>query len=267
MGSAANTAKNKETGALLAGSFCKERNAWIVTHLIYPKQMGTATYYTEISGNNYWTYFIEKKLTQLGSIHTHPNFSSFMSCVDLHMHAGIQRYENSAVAFVYSPLHETAPIFSINDLGLGILLSCPSEEQDEAHPHSQPDDSLYYKATHTKSDPNLALSVLDCRDCLQPVGSQQEDDDADDGANGDDDDDVVQPDQQQPPSFDDLPDIDPPPVCVTRQHSFRVGDFQNINFPTAPRSRGRPLKTRTRFNNKRPKSTAFMDDSDSGKTQ
>ena len=160
-GSAANTAKNKETGALLAGCFSYERNAWIVTHLIYPKQIGTATYYTEIPGNNYWTYFIQNNLIQLGSIHTHPNFSSFMSCVDLHMHAGIQRYENSAVAFVYSPLHETVPIFSITDLGLGILLSCPSEEQDEAHPHSQPDDSLYYKATHTKSDPNLVLSVMD----------------------------------------------------------------------------------------------------------
>ena len=117
-GSSANTANNKETGALLAGSFNKERNAWIVTHLIYPKQIGTATYYTEIPGNNYWTYFIQNNLIQLGSIYTHPNFNSFMSFVDLHMHAGIQRYENSAVAFVYSPLHETVPIFSITDLGL-----------------------------------------------------------------------------------------------------------------------------------------------------
>ena len=168
-GSAANTAKNKETGALLAGCFSYERNAWIVTHLIYPKQIGTATYYTEIPGNNYWAYLIQNNLTQLGSIHTHPNFSSFMSCVDLHMHAGIQRYENSAVAFVYSPLHETAPIFSINDLGLGILLSCPATEQDKAHPHGQPDDSLYDNATHTRRDPNLALSVMDCRDSPQPV--------------------------------------------------------------------------------------------------
>ena len=96
---------------------------------------------------------------------------------------------------------------------------------------------------------------MDCRDCPQPVqGQRQTDDD-------------VQPPQQQPPSCDDLPDIDTPSVHVTRQHSFRNGDFQDINFPTAPKGRGRPPTTRTRFNKKRPKSTAFMDESDSGKCQ
>ena len=147
-------------------------------------------------------------------------------------------------------------------MGLGILLSCPAEEQDQAHPHSQPDDSLYYKATHTKSDPNLTLSVLDCRDCPQPVESPEPD-----GNDVDGEDDDVQPQQHQPPSSDDLPDIDQPSGCVTRKHSFRIRDFRNIHFSKAPKGCGRPPKTRTRFNNKRPKSAAFMDNSNLGKTQ
>ena len=164
-----NSENNIETGAILAGSFCKDKNAWVISDIIFPKQLGTATYYTETEGNNYGTYIIQKRLTQLGTIHSHPNFESFMSCVDLHMHASIQRYENSAVAIVYSPLHDTAPFFTIKDLGLGILLSCPQTDHDRSHQHGQPDSTLYSTARHVKCDKSIALRVLDCRVENDPV--------------------------------------------------------------------------------------------------
>ena len=90
-GSAENTNRNTETMATMAGYFNRVKNAWIVSDMIYPKQFGTATYCSETPGNYYHNYLIQKKLTQLGTIHTHPSFSSFMSCVDLRMHAGLQR--------------------------------------------------------------------------------------------------------------------------------------------------------------------------------
>ena len=114
-----NSKKNIETGTLLAGTFSKKKSAWVITDIIFPKQVGTPTYYTETDDNIYGTYLIQKKLTILGSIHTHSGFESFMSCVDLHNHAGILRYDSSAVAIVYSPLHNTEPMYSLNDLGLG----------------------------------------------------------------------------------------------------------------------------------------------------
>ena len=162
--SAENSKNNKETGALLAGFFSTEKTAFVISHIIFPKQVGMPTYYTETDGNNYGTLFIEKQLTQLGTIHSHPNFQSFMSSVDLHMHAFIQRDENSAVAIVYSPLYETAPFFTITDLGLGVLLSCDQTDHDEGHTHEQDDATLYTAARHATCDPSLTLSVLDCRE-------------------------------------------------------------------------------------------------------
>ena len=70
--SAENSKNNVETGAVLAGFFNKEKSAWVISDLIFPKQTGTPTYYTETDGNTYGTYIIQKKMTQLGTIHTYP---------------------------------------------------------------------------------------------------------------------------------------------------------------------------------------------------
>ena len=111
----------------------------------------------------YHEYFLQKKLQQLGTIHSHPNFQSFMSSIDLHMHASIQQYEPSAVAIVYSPLYETQPFFSLTDLGLGIVLSCPETNHDKGHQHTEPAETLYTTATNVKCDKTIKIRVLDYR--------------------------------------------------------------------------------------------------------
>ena len=175
-GSSQNSARNIETLATLAGYFSKERNSWIVSDIIYPIQTGSSTFCSETPGNYYANHLIQNKLTQLGTIHTHPRFSSFLSSVDLHMHAQIQRYENSAIAIVYSPMYDTAPAYTLNDIGLGVIMSCRAPNQDAGHLHSQPDDTLYQVAQHTSTDPSLPLNVMDCREGPQDQQDGQQSD-------------------------------------------------------------------------------------------
>ena len=84
-----NSLEDKETGAILAGYFNTDKNCWVISDLIFPKQKGTADFYSEREGNVYHEYFLQKKLQQLRTIHSHPNFQSFMSSIDLHLYAGI----------------------------------------------------------------------------------------------------------------------------------------------------------------------------------
>ena len=158
-----NSLEDKETGAILAGYFDTDKNCWVISDLIFPKQKGTSDFYKEREENVYHEHILKKKLRQLGTIHSHPNFQSFMSSIDLHMHASIQRYEPSAVAIVYSPLYETQPFFSLTDLGLGIVLSCPETDHNKGHLHTEPNETLYMTATNVKCDKTIKIRTLDYR--------------------------------------------------------------------------------------------------------
>jgi len=47
---------------------------------------------------------IDLKVETLGWIHTHPQFSLFLSSVDLHNQLGYQLQLKEAIAIVYSPI-------------------------------------------------------------------------------------------------------------------------------------------------------------------
>ena len=61
-----------------------------VTHLIIPKQSGTADSCTTLNEEELFVYQDSNSLLTLGWIHTHPTQTVFMSSVDLHTHCSYQ---------------------------------------------------------------------------------------------------------------------------------------------------------------------------------
>ncbi len=83
-----NTELNIETCAILCGKFA--RNAFTITHVLVPKQRGTAD--SCLTDNEEEVFAVQDKhdLITVGWIHTHPTQSSFMSSIDLHTHCSYQ---------------------------------------------------------------------------------------------------------------------------------------------------------------------------------
>ena len=78
-----NSDKNIETLGTLGGQLCN--NKFRVTHLLIPKQTGHPDSCTMDDGiEDVFEFYERENIIFLGWIHTHPDYSVFLSSVDMH---------------------------------------------------------------------------------------------------------------------------------------------------------------------------------------
>ncbi|CDW56672.1 USP8 dimer and JAB domain containing protein [Trichuris trichiura] len=141
--SSVNTSRNIETCGILSGKLVQGK--FIVTHVIVPKQSGTAD--SCLTQHEEEIFVIQDKLglITLGWIHTHPCHSAFLSSVDMHTHCSYQLMFPEAVAIVCSPKHNEVGLFMLTPShGLKIVGEC---KQIGFHPHKD-DPPLFQQCDH-----------------------------------------------------------------------------------------------------------------------
>ncbi|CAG9764363.1 unnamed protein product [Ceutorhynchus assimilis] len=152
-----NTVKNIETCGILAGKL--EKNQLIITHMIVPKQNGTADSCLTTNEEEIFDYQDQHNLITIGWIHTHPTQTAFLSSVDLHTHCPYQLLMPEAIAIVCSPKYNNTGFFILTpNYGLKYIANC---RQTGFHPHPA-DPPLFKNADHVKIE-NAPLEVLDLR--------------------------------------------------------------------------------------------------------
>ncbi|XP_054719582.1 STAM-binding protein-like [Uloborus diversus] len=153
-----NTDRNVETCGILAGKM--SHNQLMVTHLLIPKQTGTADSCTTDNEEDIFMYQDKYDLITLGWIHTHPSQTAFMSSVDLHTHCSYQLMMPEAIAIVCAPKYENTSIFSLTpDYGVDYISQC---RQKGFHPHPN-EPVIYEESIHVKLDTQATITVVDLR--------------------------------------------------------------------------------------------------------
>lgn len=153
-----NTVNNVETCGILAGKM--SHSELLVTHLLVPKQTGTADSCSTDNEEELFTYQDEKDLITLGWIHTHPSQTAFMSSVDLHTHCAYQLMMPEAIAIVCAPKHHETGMFSLTpDYGVDYIAGCC---KTGFHPHPK-EPPLYEECTHVKLSHHRPVTVVDLR--------------------------------------------------------------------------------------------------------
>jgi len=153
-----NTLKSVETLALLCGTM--SHDSFRITHLVVPKQTGTADSCDMMGEEDVFDVQDKYNLLTLGWIHTHPTQTAFLSSVDMHQHCSYQRLLPEAVAIVCSPkFKETGYFFLTPHHGLDIIGNCPERG---FHPH-QKEPPLFEDCPHVKVDNSLTVTILDLR--------------------------------------------------------------------------------------------------------
>lgn len=159
----ANTEKNLETCAVLAGSL--KNRVFHITTLIVPKQESTSDSCQTLNEEEIFEVQDKLSLFPLGWIHTHPTQTCFMSSVDLHTHYSYQIMLPEAVAIVMAPTDSSCPhgIFHLSDPGgVSVVRNC---QQRGFHPHEEPSDgtSIYEHCSHVFMNANIKFDVIDLR--------------------------------------------------------------------------------------------------------
>ncbi|KAK7869958.1 hypothetical protein R5R35_013732 [Gryllus longicercus] len=153
-----NTEKNIETCGILAGKLDHDR--LIITHLLVPKQIGTADSCTTQNEEEIFEYQDRHDLITFGWIHTHPSQTAFLSSVDLHTHCSYQRMMPEAVAIVCAPRYQENGFFMLTpNYGLDFIANC---KQTGFHPHPT-EPPLFMNADHSKLDSSAPIEVVDLR--------------------------------------------------------------------------------------------------------
>ncbi|XP_023238620.1 STAM-binding protein-like [Centruroides sculpturatus] len=153
-----NTICNIETCGILAGKLSYSK--FTVTHLLIPKQTGSADSCTTGSEEELFTYQDKHDLITLGWIHTHPTQTAFMSSVDLHSHCSYQLMMPEAVAIVCSPKYQETGMFSLTqDYGLDYIANC---RESGFHPHPK-EPPLYEECSHVELSERTKAIVVDLR--------------------------------------------------------------------------------------------------------
>ncbi|RDD36823.1 STAM-binding protein-like A, partial [Trichoplax sp. H2] len=153
-----NTASNIETCGILSGHLMKE--VFQVTHVIIPKQHGTADSCTTEEEEEIFDYQDSRDLVTLGWIHTHPSQTSFLSSVDLHTQYSYQIMMPEAIAIVCAPRYNQTGYFTLTrDDGLDIIGNC---KEVGFHPHpSHP--ILFEECKHICLDSTHEVQLVDLR--------------------------------------------------------------------------------------------------------
>ena len=141
-----NTISDIETCGFLTGKIYENRCK--ITHLIIPKQWGTANSCATTHEEEMFEYMEENHLVTLGSIHTHPSQKVFMSSIDLHTQFSLQVMLPEAISIVVSPRHiPGSGIFSLTpNHGMNLISNC---RDTGFHSHPNPTGlPIYAKASH-----------------------------------------------------------------------------------------------------------------------
>ncbi|CAC5409606.1 STAMBP [Mytilus coruscus] len=153
-----NTLKNVETCAFLAGKL--RHDAFMITHLILPKQTGTSDTCVAEDEEDLFLYQEPRDLITLGWIHTHPSQTAFLSSVDMHNQYGYQAMLPEAIAIVCSPKFNETGIFSLSiERGLVEIGSC-REKGFHQHTKNPP---LFEDSSHAKFVDTEKIEVVDLR--------------------------------------------------------------------------------------------------------
>ena len=149
-----NTTIDTETCGFLSGKF--DGNNYKITHMIIPKQWGTANSCGTTHEEEMLDYMERNELITLGSIHTHPSQKVFLSAIDLHTQFSLQVMLPEAISIVVSPRHSPGSgIFSLTpNHGMNMIKNC---SDTGFHPHPNPTGlPIYAKASH--------VMISDCDD-------------------------------------------------------------------------------------------------------
>ncbi|XP_069187420.1 STAM-binding protein-like isoform X3 [Procambarus clarkii] len=141
-----NTSRNIETCGILAGKLAQHK--LLVTHLLVPKQCGTADSCTTQQEEELFDYQDRLDLITVGWIHTHPTQTAFLSSVDLHTHCSYQLMMPEAVAIVCAPKYERTGFFTLSpNHGLPFISNC---QQSGFHPHPK-EPPLFQSAAYSSN--------------------------------------------------------------------------------------------------------------------
>ena len=162
-----NTARNVETCGVLGGRLLKNQ-LFTVTHLIIPKQRGTANTVTMLNEEEIVNVSIEHDILTLGWIHTHPTQSCFMSSVDLHTQFPFQALMAEAIAIVVAPTRSpNYGVFRLTDPPTGGMTIIGNCRLDGFHPHDGTNvyEELVHgdRAGHVRMCADASVRVIDLR--------------------------------------------------------------------------------------------------------
>ncbi|XP_002741913.1 STAM-binding protein-like A [Saccoglossus kowalevskii] len=153
-----NTNRNVETCGILAGKLCQ--NAFLITHVIVPKQSGTSDSCTTVNEEDIFDYQDTHDLITLGWIHTHPSQTAFLSSIDLHTHCGYQLMMPEAIAIVCAPKHQETGIFMLTPShGLDYIANCRTSG---FHPHPK-EPPLFENSQHVTITADKGVTLVDLR--------------------------------------------------------------------------------------------------------
>lgn len=153
-----NTLKNVETCGILAGKL--RHNAFVITHLVIPKQSGTSDTCVAEDEEDMFLFQEPRDLITLGWIHTHPSQTAFLSSVDMHNQYGYQAMLPEALAIVCSPKFNETGVFSLSiERGLVEIGTC-REKGFHQHTKTPP---LFEDSSHAKIVDTERVEVADLR--------------------------------------------------------------------------------------------------------
>lgn len=153
-----NTNNNIETCGFLAGRLAN--NVFIISHLIIPKQTGTADTCNTDQEMELFDTIDSLNLITLGWIHTHPSQTAFLSSIDLHTQFGFQIMVPEAVAIVCAPSYNENKMFILTpNFGLKVISDC---NQSGFHMH-QNNPPVFEECDHVKEDPESTVKLIDLR--------------------------------------------------------------------------------------------------------
>jgi STAM-binding protein len=153
-----NTSSNIETCGFLTGK--RIENQFKITHLLIPKQSGTADSCDTNQEEIIFDYQEKHSLLTLGWIHTHPSQTAFLSSVDLHTQLSYQLMLPEAIAIVISPKYNETGFFSLTpDHGVDFIANC-KENGFHPHPNEPP---LFAEIEHMELDLESDIGIVDLR--------------------------------------------------------------------------------------------------------
>merc|ERR1719219_1713253 len=153
-----NTSSNIETCGFLTGKL--SQNQFKITHLLIPKQSGTADSCVTSGEEAMFDYQEKHDLITLGWIHTHPSQTAFLSSVDLHTQLSYQLMLPEAIAIVISPKYNETGFFSLTpDHGLDFIANC---RENGFHPHPK-EPPLFAELGHVQLDQQSDVTIVDLR--------------------------------------------------------------------------------------------------------
>ncbi|XP_004348068.2 STAM binding protein [Capsaspora owczarzaki ATCC 30864] len=144
-----NTDRNLETCGILAGHL--KNSVLSITHLIVPKQSGTADSCTTSNEEELIDFQVAEDLITIGWIH-----SCFMSSIDLHTHCSYQLMLKESIA---SRLLSNAAFVLTQPHGLEYLQGC---DKKGFHPHME-HPPLYEQGGHVTFDSQRGVKIVDLR--------------------------------------------------------------------------------------------------------